>query len=188
MSEENADVAKENARTNYELVCSVLSIRLIQKEAQLLEWYSKLKGNPVTKLGALYDAMGELYRPIERLVACAKGCTSCCNYAVSITDLEATFIERGTGRKRSKKTDALPPFHGQACPFLSNGKCGIYAHRPFVCRRHYALTKTAYWCHPERAFSERFPMLQMSEVDKVFDKLKRDAASSTLGDIREVFG
>lgn len=187
MTEQSIDVATENARATSAIVASFIPKPLEKKEAELFDWYVRLKGNPLTKLSALFDFMTALYGAIARHTPCKKGCTSCCHYPVSITNLEIEFIEREAGIKRAKRIVKSAHPINTPCPFLRNDTCSIYAHRPFVCRRHVTLTKTSYWCDPDRAFTAEFPLLKFSEVDRVFDALVRETGATAFCDIREAF-
>ncbi|MHC4552281.1 MAG: YkgJ family cysteine cluster protein [Planctomycetota bacterium] len=98
-------------------------------------------------------------------VTCSKGCGACCNYLVAISLPEVDYLHQtlslmDSGFHRSILASCLDAaqaildnknineesnlqeinrWYGQlnlACPFLSDGKCDIYAHRPLVCREH----------------------------------------------------
>ncbi|MDD4912345.1 MAG: YkgJ family cysteine cluster protein [Sideroxydans sp.] len=187
MTEQLIETAIENARATYAIVASSLPKPLEKKEAELFDWYARLKGNPLTKLRALFEFMTTLYGTVARYTPCKKGCTSCCHYPVSITDLEIEFIERGAGIKRAKQIRKATHPYDAPCPFLRNDSCSIYAHRPFVCRKHVTLTKTMHWCHPDRANTKEFPLLNFSEVNRVFDALVRETGATAFCDIREAF-
>lgn len=187
MDEHDVEVARANEILGLDKVRLVLPNRLAEKEDQLVEWHARLKGNPRTKLLALYDFMAELYRPLAPLTPCKKGCAYCCHYPVSISSVEIDIIERGTGRKRIKKLRPAEAYHGQPCPFLVKGACSIYDYRPFVCRRHLSLTKTPYWCHPDRANEAEFQQLRFSEVELVFKLILAEDTLTRPVDIRQVF-
>jgi len=186
--EEDSEVAAQHARATYEEILSRLPPALRQKEEELFAWYLRHKGNPLTKLQALYSFMASLFGAIETHTPCRKGCSACCHYPVSVSELEIAFIEKTTGIRRKKGVAGGNPAHGTPCPFLRNGSCSIYAARPFVCRKHITLTKTAYWCDPARANLNAFPMLRFSEVERVFQAIRAEAGESSVCDIREVFG
>jgi Fe-S-cluster containining protein len=188
MSEELVAVAQTNAMAAYARLEPAIPKSLVQKEARLVEWYSRLKGNPQTKLLALYDFMADLYGAVSSFTPCKKGCTSCCHIPVSVCDVEIEVIERRAGVRRKKRLGEPDKYHGQPCPFLMNKVCSIYAYRPFVCRRHVTLTKTSHWCHPDRSNEAEFQMLRFSEVDRVFDAIRLESGSTQPVDIRQVFG
>ena len=76
-------------------------------------------------------------RPVER--ACTR-LTECCQFQLTgrtpmLTRGEALFAAQGVRASGRKK---LPPRQDGACPLLGiNGRCMIYAHRPFGCRTHF---------------------------------------------------
>lgn len=187
LADQNLDVAIENAHATFALVVASISEPLKEREAHLVDWYNRLKGNPITKLRALYDFMAQVYDSIHKFTPCKKGCTSCCHYPVSIREVEIKFIEREAGILRTKNVRDTEEYHGIPCPFLRNNTCSIYHSRPFVCRRHIAITKTAHWCHPDRANSAKFPLVTFSEVDKVFNAIVFESKSSKTWDIRQIF-
>lgn len=66
--------------------------------------------------------------------------TSCCHFRVTgktplVTKIEALLAAQGVRASGKKK---LTPHPAGACPLLGkNGRCTIYAHRPFGCRTHF---------------------------------------------------
>jgi Fe-S-cluster containining protein len=187
LTEHDLDLAIENAHATFSVVAASIPKPLEEKEAHLVDWYSRLKGNPMTKLYALYDFMEQIYGFIHKFTPCKKGCTSCCHYPVTIRDVEIKLIERKTGIPRAKHLQNIENHHGIPCPFLRNNACSIYPSRPFACRRHIAITKTAHWCHPDRANAAKFPLVKFSEVERVFDAILLESESSNVWDIRQVF-
>jgi Fe-S-cluster containining protein len=189
MSEEQLEVAQENARNNYQLIVSRIPPRLAQREENLFEKFLKHRGSALTQLQALYEFMDEVNGFVSQFTPCKKGCSSCCYYSVSISGLEILYIETKTKVKRLKRPLPKSNFHGLPCPFLQNGGCSIYEHRPFFCRRHTTLCRTPTWCHPDICNSEKFPLLGFSEIDKsyaqIIQKSGLDERADT--DIRQVF-
>lgn len=126
--------------------------RKIGDEFQLPDWpspflekankmYSFLNGpdDLVTKLNAIYRLMDEMAPFVASFTTCKKGCSHCCRYDVQITSFEAEYIFLKTGIPH-RVDGPLTNGHNAPCPFLSNaGECGIYAHRPAVCRTYHAL-------------------------------------------------
>jgi Fe-S-cluster containining protein len=66
--------------------------------------------------------------------------TECCHFRITgraplVTKVEALFAAKGVRASGKKK---LVPHPEDACPCLGkNGRCTIYAHRPFGCRTHF---------------------------------------------------
>lgn len=87
------------------------------------------------EIKAIYSALSE--RPLER--SCTMR-TECCQFLLTgktpmLTKGEAIFA--ATGVRASGRKKIMPRDDG-ACPMLGrNGRCTIYAHRPFGCRTHF---------------------------------------------------
>jgi len=92
-------------------------------------------------------AQAEQETPMERPLACAKGCASCCYQpAISVTPIEIfhivshvrnTFSEaKLKGLQERLKAPGISLEYGgmKACCFLENNLCSIHQHRPFACR------------------------------------------------------
>lgn len=159
--------------------------KLIKKESSIADRLVKAKLSPLKKLEAIYELLGEVNAYFAPSTPCRKGCSSCCHFAVSVSEVEVQYIEARTKYKRLNRLLPTEDYHGKACPFLKNNSCGIYSARPFVCRRHHSLAPTAEWCAPERSFAGEFPQIKSSELEKAFDALR---VSSPVWDIRQVFG
>ncbi len=187
MSEEQIEIAKENAHRNFERIKNQLPKKLVSMEESMFERISKHQGNPLTKLRVLYEFMDELYTFVNRFTPCKKGCNYCCHYLVSVTDIEVAYIESKSKIRRLKTLLPRNDFHGYPCPFLKNGTCGIYQARPFVCRKHVTMCQTSIWCDPNRCNTEKFPLLNFSEVNKSFNMIVRESGIVGDNDIRHVF-
>jgi hypothetical protein len=87
------------------------------------------------EMAAIYKAVAE--RPLERNCAMS---TECCQFRLTgrtpmLTKGEAMYAAIGVRASGRKK---LPDRDDGACPLLGkNGRCMIYAHRPFGCRTHF---------------------------------------------------
>jgi len=92
-------------------------------------------------------AQAEEETPMERPLACAKGCGSCCYQpAISVTPIEIFHIADHIRNTRSEaelreieerlETPVVSLEYGRmkACCFLENDLCSIHRHRPFACR------------------------------------------------------
>ncbi|EOZ4894389.1 YkgJ family cysteine cluster protein [Pseudomonas aeruginosa] len=130
------------------------------------------------------ELLGEIGAYVAPSTPCRKGCSSCCHFTVTVSEIEMQYIEAHTKYKRLKQALPAEDFHGQACPFLKSNSCSIYSVRPFVCRRHHSLAPSSEWCAPEKSFAAEFPQLKSSEVETAFDALR---VSSPVWDIRQVF-
>ena len=98
---------------------------------------------PATSLDAAAEGeLRSIYAGIERRPL-AQNCTlstGCCHFRLTgkmplVTMAEALFAAKGV--RASGRVTAKPHPDG-ACPLLGkDGRCTIYAHRPFGCRTHF---------------------------------------------------
>jgi hypothetical protein len=184
----NLDEEKISAQENFKRLVNDMPSWLAKKEDKFAEKLILSKINPIRKLESLYGVMRELYDFSAKYTPCKKGCSACCHYNVTISEVEISFIEKYTRKKRNKQYIPHRNFHGSPCPFLVNGACTIYDVRPFVCRRHVALTKSNAWCQPSVSNDETFPLLNFTSIDQAYDQIRIESKSLALVDIREVFG
>jgi len=91
---------------------------------EAVDWVERLHG-PVDEASA----------PIERVnskrLQCRQGCSDCCTDGLTVLLIEAAVIQRHHA-DLLERGDPRPP---GACAFLDGeGRCRIYAQRPYVCR------------------------------------------------------
>jgi hypothetical protein len=72
---------------------------------------------------------------------CQAGCSACCLPGLSVTGVEADAVREGLARmpdgERARLRARALQENPAACPALDEeGRCGIYAERPLVCRSH----------------------------------------------------
>ncbi|HBO1833550.1 TPA: YkgJ family cysteine cluster protein [Pseudomonas aeruginosa] len=176
---------QEHARAACERLVEAFPAILLKKEATIATRLAEAKISPLRKLGAIYELLDEIGAHIAPATPCKKGCSNCCHYAVTVSELEIQYIEALTKRKRLKAAVPKADFHGQPCPFLKNNACSIYAARPYVCRRFHSLAPTPEWCAPENAFAGDFSQVKSTEAEDAFNALR---VESPVLDIRQVFG
>ena len=119
----------------------------------------------IRELGAVRALERSRQRHDERIaaapdvgtLACGAGCTWCCYFTVDVRAVEVfgilDFVEqslapevksrvyaevRANSRVFSKLTETERTTRNVKCPFLSEGRCGIYAARPQSCRNYHA--------------------------------------------------
>jgi uncharacterized protein len=184
----NVDDERLEAQSNFDRLVRDIPCRLSDKEEKLPDRLGRSKLKPIKKLETLYSFMNDLYEFSSTYTPCKKGCSDCCYYPITVSEVEIAFIEKTTKKKRNKAFLPAADYHGSPCPFLEQGSCSIYKSRPFVCRRHVVLTKTNTWCAPEVSNDETFPLLSFSGVNDAFDSIRKESGSLKVFDIRQVFG
>lgn len=111
--------------------------------------------NPAAKVRALREMLNLLHGAADGIAACGKGCTACCHTSVLVSTEEAAVIGAEIGVKPATPTRYLRQgdrdrtalhHYGEACPFLVNDQCGIYASRPLACRTLYNMDTDALLC------------------------------------------
>jgi Fe-S-cluster containining protein len=182
----NYSDAHSLAEINQRRATQALPQKLAAKEDRFLQKIKQAKVGPLNKLEMLYEMMEELSAVTSKFTPCKKGCSSCCHYKVSISEIEIEYIEKSTRHRRNRHPGEIANFHCTPCPFLKNGSCSIYEARPFVCRRHHAFMPNAYWCHPDRS-DQDFPFLSFTSINGAFDEIRLQTNAGKLYDIRQVF-
>ena len=180
--------ARTDAQRNFERLQQGLSSAILAREDGLAKELAALPGSPVKRLRALYAAMAEISAAVEPFAACRAGCSGCCHYNVSVFPLEARYIEEWSGHQRLPAAGPASDFHGTPCTFLKNGQCSIYEFRPLACRKHFAITQTAYWCAPERCNDEEFPLVNFTSAYQAFEAIIASDRRGEPLDIRQWFG
>jgi len=159
--------------------------KLARREKKIFEKLSLSKELPLTKLEKLYMFLDELNSYVGKFTPCKKGCSHCCYIKISISSLEGEYIESNLGIKRKMKLNIKNLF-GTPCPFLDNNTCSIYQFRPFMCRRHHALTKNSTWCELDKCNKYEFPQIRFTKVEDSYNFLKSVSGSFEY-DIRQLF-
>jgi uncharacterized protein len=183
----NYEKARSWAEENRRKAVAAIPAKLQAREDRFLDQVSRAKVGPLKKLEMLYTMMDELSTALSTFTPCGKGCSFCCHYNVSVSEVEVAYIEKSTKHRRLRSMGPSEEFHGQPCPLLNENECSIYAARPFVCRRHHALTANAYWCHHERS-NKTFPLIAFTSIDGAFDQIRAQTDAGEISDIRQIFG
>lgn len=189
MMDEEADpqIARQNAEANFQSLIARIPPSVQEREGRLLAEIIATPGSALKKLRHLHWATDELFAEVAPFVACQRKCNACCHYNVHLYPLESDLIEKRTGKARSRSNFPPRDFTGTACVFLKEGECSIYDVRPMACRKHVALTNSAYWCAPERSESIQLPMANFSQVNSAFEYVIEKDGRHQFSDIRQVF-
>lgn len=96
----------------------------------------------LTRLTAKVDAFFDrVHARYAGELACRPGCDDCCRRRLSVTGVEAAAIATGLAgqdeRARAEVGRRARESSDRVCAALGpDGRCGIYAFRPLVCRSH----------------------------------------------------
>lgn len=141
------------------------------------------------KLRNLADRVNEVMSPRS---ACTRGCSACCNIAVSISAFEADLIGQAIGRTPRKVPGTLDAqriqaaYFGTPCSFLKNGECSIYEHRPLECRLHANIGHSPALCSTDVPIEESsVPNLDFQPFHIAYVALTVDQRG--LSDLRDYF-
>jgi Fe-S-cluster containining protein len=112
----------------------------------------KGKGSIVFTMKKFLVYVDELNSIYQKYSSCKKGCSSCCDIPVAISDLEAIIIKEYLDKNSIKyyQLNSLEAkqknagkvglvgeeYTGIKCPFLKDNNCSIYSVRPFACRKY----------------------------------------------------
>lgn len=137
----------------------------------------------------LVDELGSTLQPF---LACRKGCDHCCHIPVQMTQLEAERLGRAIGREpnaRLRYRPSAPEAFGYhtPCPFLKDGMCSVYEHRPFACRHQHSLDSDALFCRLDvpDGYAASVPRVQYNVALLVYGSAM--SSSMKVGDIRDWF-
>jgi Fe-S-cluster containining protein len=99
-----------------------------------------------------------IHQRVKKLknIACRSGCAHCCHQMVGASPLEVFLMAEAINNQYADQKNTLlerlalhatqaennwdqPPRYDQACPFLIESRCSIYAVRPSGCRKAHSL-------------------------------------------------
>lgn len=182
MNENDYEISLAFARKKFDQLNSQVTPKIQQREDSLLQKLQMSKLGKLKKLEVFFAEMEAIYDFIHKFTVCEKGCNHCCHYEIAITDLEVEYIKSKIKIKKSN----LNPF-AKSCPFLKKGICSIYEYRPFICRRHLSIADTSKWCKLAVCNDYKFPLINLSEIDKCYVYLVGSQGMESLKDIRKAF-
>ncbi|MFZ6864704.1 YkgJ family cysteine cluster protein [Undibacterium sp. Ji67W] len=113
------------------------SRKVIEKAQSAVDFVLNGNASRLIKVKAIFEAADDIIAEISPLSVCKKGCNYCCHIDVLITEIEAKYIEKNTG-KVVRLNGVNNKVHGKPrtpCTLLgADGACSIYSYRPLVCR------------------------------------------------------
>lgn len=116
-----------------------IPVEFYSKEKILKKFLNDLDVPEMKKLELIYVFMQDYSEFVKSFAVCSEGCSFCCRIDVQLTDYEAAYISKNTGKPMAA-VSSVTTGHTSPCPFLSEkGSCTIYAFRPFVCRSYHTL-------------------------------------------------
>lgn len=125
---------------------------------------------------------------------CKHACSSCCHISVGLSGAEAQIIGRAIGVEPATNVSShgdrealVKHYFGEPCPFLSNGGCSIYDHRPVACRLHFSLDRDGYFCRTSIAPEESIvPNVNLESYWMIYGLIAAQMSRDE-GDIRLFF-
>ena len=153
--------------------------------------------DPVKAMGLLYGYLDRVTRYMSGNIACKRGCNWCCHGEIALWQPEADYIAAKTGIPANqlplqlRRTSTAYTATHQPCPFLQDGACSVYAHRPLACRMTVNLDVDDTVCRFEHRDDTNVPLVDRATTFKgVFSAfqviVERNGGGA--GDIREFFG
>lgn len=148
-------------------------------------------------LELLYNYVDRVMSHAQGVVACKRGCSSCCRNEIALWQVEADMISAKTGLAVNKisvdPARRTTPYTGTKtpCPFLDEEACTIYAYRPLACRTMVNFDADSTICQFEhRDDTQTVQMNPGQTFSGVYEALsvilRRHGGGA--GDIREFFG
>lgn len=158
----------------------------ISAEMRLLQTRGMKKVEVVRRLRRMAEEFSQVGK---RFSACSGNCTHCCHIPVGLYETEARVIGKAIGREPERaQHDPLlserPYGYDRACPFLKEGRCSIYEHRPLACRLQLNLDVDDLLCELVPDASVPVPLANTSAFHVLYAAACQD---DTLADIRDFF-
>ena len=106
---------------------------------------------------------------VSPVSACKKGCSKCCNMAVTISSYDAKLIGDAIGRSPRivpMRTEGMAEdYLNVPCTFLINNECSIYEHRPSPCRTHFNISNYPQLCDTANYNGTLVPKVNFEAVE-----------------------
>lgn len=154
----------------------------------------QMNASDKSKMVALRGLADRINNAIRDNIACrGQGCSHCCFQAVTISGIEATWIQEANGQKmkanvnrRLEDLEEMRAEHtGKPCTFLKGGACSIYEVRPIACRLAMNLGDSPFFCDTSiPAELSAVPAFDLTQFWLAYSQL---ILKTNLGDIRDYF-
>ena len=141
----------------------------------------------------VFDLWLELHLPRKiRTCGSQPNCFSCCyNNPNGITTFDLWVLYLKEFKKLEERADTIEKQHSDyqeliladreehqirwlqtttPCPFLDNGSCSIYQHRPLACRSHFSVQNPEH-CHPQNVNFLKHQHKQRTLPQQLYQKL-----------------
>lgn len=114
----------------------------------------------------IIDRASAMVSPIS---ACKRGCSKCCNMAVTISSYEAKLVGDAIGVEPQivpMRTEGMvEEYLNVPCTFLINNECSIYEHRPSPCRTHFNISNYPQLCDTVNYNGTTVPKVNFQAVE-----------------------
>ena len=154
---------------------------------------TQISARPVVKLKEVLNTADQIFDHAGKFAACARGCGHCCHVSVPITQFEARYMGENLGikpveLKQSIKHELAEYGSHTPCPFLQQGECSIYEHRPLTCRMHMNFDRDNYWCLHEN-WQKPDAEIPRPTIQPLIDAyhMTISQVAPIMGDIRDFF-
>lgn len=169
-------------------------VRLRQIQPQVTQQLRGMDRSPTfaKRLIWLREAVATATGAIAPHAACKPACPGCCYQPVMVTQAEAQVIARESGAKLAQppkwRREAAVEFTGQACPFLKESRCSIYAHRPIACRLLLNMDKDALMCQIVPGSPAQVPYADLRQFNPLLLQAHDGIdEAAKMADLREFF-
>lgn len=175
----------EEART---LQVPQTSRKVIERALSTVDFVLNGNASRLIKVKTIFEAADDIIAEISPLSVCKKGCNHCCYIDVPITEIEAKYIEKNTGKVVRLNHGNYKP-HGKRTPCTllgSDGACSIYSYRPLVCRAYLTFDSPTY-CQENSIDHVTYDSRAHPNLMKLGEVLIQLNNASGFKDIREYF-
>jgi len=141
---ENHEEVRKTTELKLKSIPKGFKKKLLRESEKTVKYLKDSTDDQLTKLQKSFKIIAKTTRPLAQIASCSKGCSTCCEYDVHISSVEALYIHKNIQHEFDfDENPELTKEHKTPCPFLINQQCSIYEFRPIVCRTYYVFSKPA---------------------------------------------